>query len=222
MLSRERRNAALARCPFCTPRPGEILLENSVARALLDLRPLCVGHVLVVPRAHCASVGEAQDPVREGTLAMARELAKTLRRCRGEAGVYEHGGSPICRPRECQGGPTHAHLHVLPVDEDLTSRWISDARAACATTTGVSRHYLYQEVWEQISPCRVDLPPVVPRHFIRRLLEHSLEERGVQWYPMGADPALHASATAQTRSLILANVMAPLHEPLLASTTARN
>lgn len=184
-------SGALDRCPFCRPASAEVLRETDSARLLIDLRPLCAGHMLVVPRFHVTSLDEAERGLRTGTLELARDAVRLLRGAFGEAGIYEHGGSPICRPRSCQGGPTHAHLHVLPVAEDiLVGLEPQDA--------GGSVHYLYQEVDGASHPERQDLGSAVPRHLIRSRLQHAMAERGMRWLPMGADPRLHLAAIRET------------------------
>jgi diadenosine tetraphosphate (Ap4A) HIT family hydrolase len=184
-------------CPFCLPADAEVLEQTADARLLIDLRPLCVGHVLVVPRVHVSSVAESELSVREGTLGLAREAARLLRDTFGEAGIYEHGGSPICRPRSCQGGPTHAHLHVLPVAEDVLLNHQPDE------PTGLRgpAHYLYQEIDDVAPSASQPLGPTVPRHLVRGRLQQTMAERGMRWLPTGADRRLHLTAIEETMRL---------------------
>ncbi|MCD6373742.1 MAG: HIT family protein, partial [Thermococcus sp.] len=39
-------------CPFCNPRPENILHEDGLMRILIDSYPASRGHLLVVPRRH--------------------------------------------------------------------------------------------------------------------------------------------------------------------------
>lgn len=185
-------------CPFCLPADAEVLEQTADARLLIDLRPLCVGHMLVVPRVHVSSVAEAELSVREGTLGLAREAATLLRDTFGEAGIYEHGGSPICRPRSCQGGPTHAHLHVLPVAEDV----LLDHQPDEPTGLRGPAHYLYQEIDDDVPSASQSLGPTVPRHLVRSRLQQTMAERGMRWLPMGADRHLHLTAIEETLRLV--------------------
>jgi diadenosine tetraphosphate (Ap4A) HIT family hydrolase len=43
-------------CPFCTPDPGEIILENDDAYAKYDQNPVSPGHLLIIPKRHTSSV----------------------------------------------------------------------------------------------------------------------------------------------------------------------
>jgi diadenosine tetraphosphate (Ap4A) HIT family hydrolase len=185
-------------CPFCLPADAEVLAQTDAARLLIDLRPLCVGHVLVIPRVHVSSVAEAELSVRDGTLGLARETATLLRDTFGEAGIYEHGGSPICRPRSCQGGPTHAHFHVLPVAEEI----LLDHQTGEPTAASGPAHYLYQEIDDAGPPVRQPLGPMVPRHLVRGRLQQTMAERGMRWLPMGADRRLHLTAIEETIRLV--------------------
>jgi diadenosine tetraphosphate (Ap4A) HIT family hydrolase len=198
---------AYDRCPFCRPRANEILLERPLARALIDIRPLCRGHVLVVPARHVASISDADDETRAAVLELAGELAEGLRRGSTEAGIYEHGGSPICQPRTCFSGPTHAHVHVLPVAADLCATWMAQPQAALGVGSG--SHYLYQHLSKERTAVTRSLPPFVPRHFLRTLIQPVLADRGICWLPMAAPPHLHAEMAADTRAMVSATAVGP-------------
>src|SRR4051812_41522835 len=114
-------------CPFCAPASGEILHEMAAALVLADTRPLCPGHVLVIPRQHVPSAMDA--PAAASLFSLARAVADALASAMGEAGVYEHGGHPLCRHGSCRRGPLHAHLHVLPFREDIIDLWTAERGA---------------------------------------------------------------------------------------------
>ena len=58
-------------CPFCAivagTAPADLVLDDDVAVAFLDHRPLFPGHVLVVPRRHVVTLPEL-DPAEVGPL----------------------------------------------------------------------------------------------------------------------------------------------------------
>lgn len=173
-------------------------MERSSVRLLVDIRPLCVGHVLVVPKAHAASLVEAPVKARKAALELAREAAGRLRDVHGEAGIYEHGGSPICQPRVCRSGPTHAHLHVAPLAEDIVGTWLEEAPLG----ESEQHHYLYQGIEGGGDGRRAPLGPNLPNHFVRYLLARALAERGRSWLPLGADPRSHLAAIEATRDML--------------------
>jgi diadenosine tetraphosphate (Ap4A) HIT family hydrolase len=89
-------------------------------RLVADEYPRCVGHVLLITKAHLvghmdapgewlAELSHAQEYVR-------RFLIDTF----GEAGFWEHGGPAKEVP--------HAHLHGLPVDIVLGAEWPEQGR----------------------------------------------------------------------------------------------
>lgn len=49
----------MSACVFCTLLEKEILVENELARAFFDKYPVSVGHVLIVPKRHAASLFDA-------------------------------------------------------------------------------------------------------------------------------------------------------------------
>ena len=48
-------------CPFCSPGPDVIVLENALAYARFDRYPVSPGHLLIIPRRHFSSLFEATD-----------------------------------------------------------------------------------------------------------------------------------------------------------------
>ncbi|HEY3530307.1 MAG TPA: histidine triad nucleotide-binding protein [Nocardioides sp.] len=102
----------MADCIFCKIVAGEIpadvVAETETALAFRDLNPQAPLHVLVVPRAHVADVGELAD-VEPATVA---ELVRVARGVATDAGhdsyrlVFNTG-------EEAGQSVFHAHLHVL-------------------------------------------------------------------------------------------------------------
>lgn len=101
-------------CIFCRIVAGEIPAEI-VARtddtvAFLDVQPLADGHVLVVPRAHVATVEDLEANGAADLFALVRRLAGPARDAVGAAGStigINNGGAT---------GQTipHVHVHIVP------------------------------------------------------------------------------------------------------------
>ncbi|MEV4610980.1 HIT family protein [Kitasatospora sp. NPDC049258] len=99
-------------CIFCDVIAGRVpahrVLEDEVAVAFLDHRPLFPGHVLVVPREHletvtdlpAAQVGPFFSRVQRVTLAV-------------ESGMAAAGSFVAANNRVSQSVP-HLHVHVVP------------------------------------------------------------------------------------------------------------
>jgi len=100
-----------ADCLFCRIARGEIpatiVAQNDDCVAFRDIDPKAPTHVLVIPRAHVASLSEATDPAVVGRLAlMAADIAKREGLDRGYRTVINTGPD---------AGQTvhHIHLHLL-------------------------------------------------------------------------------------------------------------
>ena len=100
-------------CLFCKIIAGEIpstrVYEDELVFAFRDINPMAPTHVLVVPKAHAASLAEA-DALDD------RTLAACLRAC-GKVAAREGltGGFRVvsnCGSDACQSVP-HLHFHVL-------------------------------------------------------------------------------------------------------------
>lgn len=106
-------------CVFCaiaTGRaPASVVHEDDEFVAVVDLRPVTTGHLLVLPRAHHAGLADLPAEAGSGMFAVAHRLAAALRRtdlrCEGINLFLADGkaaGQEI----------PHVHLHVIPRHAD--------------------------------------------------------------------------------------------------------
>ena len=101
-----------AGCIFCTivrgEAPAEVVLDDDVCFAFLDVKPLFHGHVLVVPRAHVVTLPDLPPadigPLFERVRAIARAVPKAL----GAEGTFVAMNNVVS-----QSVP-HLHVHVVP------------------------------------------------------------------------------------------------------------
>lgn len=99
-------------CIFCRIARGEIpstrVAESATMFAFRDLNPQAPAHVLVIPRAHVASLAEADDPAMLGDLltfaaSVARAEGIDTDGYRVVVNIGPHGGQTV----------DHLHLHLL-------------------------------------------------------------------------------------------------------------
>ena len=118
-------------CPFCSPDPERIVVQNTLAVALHDAFPVTPGHTLVVPRRHVGDYfalwPEEQAAVWQLVNQVRNDLEAEL-----EPDGYNLGVN--AGPAAGQTVP-HAHAHVIPRrrgDQDDSRggvRWIFPERA---------------------------------------------------------------------------------------------
>jgi diadenosine tetraphosphate (Ap4A) HIT family hydrolase len=102
-------------CPFCGIIAGELtasrVYEDDHVVAFMDVRPLTLGHLLVVPRAHAASLEDLNEDPGTRVFAVAHQLARALRNsavpCEGVNFFLADG---VAAGQEV----FHVHLHVIP------------------------------------------------------------------------------------------------------------
>ncbi len=127
-------------CIFCKIIAGDIpsatIYENDEFKAILDRFPSNEGHVLIMPKEHCANIFEI-DPEKAGRLfTLAAKIARAMKDVLGfeNMNVLQNNG-PVA-------GQTvnHFHLHLIPRYEndkvnvswpqmDLTDEQIESVRA---------------------------------------------------------------------------------------------
>ena len=99
-------------CLFCRiankQLPAKLIAESDHALAFHDIAPQAPVHVLVIPKAHYASLAETPDG---SVMAAVSELAKQVAR---ELGVEEAGYRVVVNTGD-DGGQTvhHLHAHVM-------------------------------------------------------------------------------------------------------------
>jgi histidine triad (HIT) family protein len=100
------------KCLFCRIASGEIpakiVTEDATCIAIRDVNPQAPVHVLVIPRAHVASLNEVTSPaLMADMLQMAREVAK-------QEGIAASGYRVVFNTNS-DGGQSviHLHAHVL-------------------------------------------------------------------------------------------------------------
>lgn len=99
-------------CLFCRilrkEIPASIVAENEFCVAFRDINPQAPVHILVIPRAHVASLNEARDARLIGLMhVFAAQLAKT-------EGLADRGYRTVINTNADAGQTVfHLHLHLL-------------------------------------------------------------------------------------------------------------
>lgn len=103
-----------ADCLFCRvirrEAPAKVLFETDRVLAFEDVRPQAPVHVLVIPKAHIASLNDAPD----GSEALLGEVLLAARRAAREKGVAGTGYRVVLNTGRDSGQAVfHIHFHVL-------------------------------------------------------------------------------------------------------------
>jgi histidine triad (HIT) family protein len=108
-------------CVFCKIRDGQIpsikIYEDDRTLAFMDINPLNAGHCLVIPRAHAATLFEAEPVDLQAAITAAQKVARALREALAPDGLnmlQANGAAAF------QSVP-HFHLHLIP-------RWNNDGK----------------------------------------------------------------------------------------------
>jgi histidine triad (HIT) family protein len=103
---------ASGRCVFCEIIDGRaaahVVLDDDVALAFLDQRPLFPGHTLLVPREHHETLADLPVPLVGPLFERAQLLSRVM-----EEGLGAAGSFVAVNNRVSQSVP-HLHVHVVP------------------------------------------------------------------------------------------------------------
>jgi histidine triad (HIT) family protein len=99
-------------CAFCAvvrkEASAHVVLEDDVCVGFLDLRPLFRGHVLIVPRAHVATLPELAAAEVGPLFARVRQLTRVMPAALSAEGTFVAMNNAVS-----QSVP-HLHVHVVP------------------------------------------------------------------------------------------------------------
>lgn len=101
-------------CLFCKIIAGEILstkvYEDSTVFAFLDIRPVNIGHILIVPKVHYANLYETPNETIAHMMVVAKELSIAVKK------ALNAGGINIEMNNDGPAGQIifHTHLHIIP------------------------------------------------------------------------------------------------------------
>ena len=125
-------------CVFCEivagREPAHVVLDDEVAMAFLDMRPLFPGHTLLVPRVHVETLAELPPDLVEPYFSRAQRLSALME---APEGMGAAGSFVAMNNRVSQSVP-HLHTHVVPRNRKdglrgffwPRAKYASDAEAA--------------------------------------------------------------------------------------------
>lgn len=101
-------------CIFCKivakQAPSSILYEDATVLAFLDIRPLNMGHTLVIPRAHYVDIFDIPAKELSAVHLVAKQLSFAVKKATGADGI-----SIIQQSGKAAGQDVfHLHVHVVP------------------------------------------------------------------------------------------------------------
>jgi histidine triad (HIT) family protein len=110
-------------CIFCKivrrEIPSTTVLETDEAVAFLDIHPVNLGHVLVVPREHHANLTELPDSLSAHVGALLPRLCRAIQAATGADGF----NVIINNGRAAGQTVDHGHWHIIPRFDDDAVNW---------------------------------------------------------------------------------------------------
>ena len=108
-------------CVFCKIRDGQIasvkIYDDERTFAIMDINPLNEGHLLVIPKAHAATIYEVAEDDLGRSAVVAKQIARAVQKALQPDGLnllQANGAAAF------QSVP-HFHLHLIP-------RWSGDGK----------------------------------------------------------------------------------------------
>ena len=101
-------------CIFCKIVRGEIpsnkIYEDNLVLAFLDIRPISMGHTLVIPKSHCNDIFDMQEKDASAVMLAVKKVANAVLH-----GLNAEGVNVLNSNRKTAGQEVfHYHAHVIP------------------------------------------------------------------------------------------------------------
>ena len=129
-------------CVFCKIRDGLIpatrIYDDERTMVIMDINPINSGHCLVIPKAHAATVWEAEPADLQAAITTAKKVALSIRDALKPDGLNMLQANG---PAAFQSVP-HYHLHLIP-------RWENDGKGFDWTLVPGDRAHI-QSVGERL------------------------------------------------------------------------
>lgn len=101
-------------CLFCKiinhEIPANFVYENDKVVAFLDIAPVNPGHTLIVPKAHCESILDADPEVLQELILATKKIAQAIQDGLG----YEGFNLGVNNGRVAGQIVPHLHFHIMP------------------------------------------------------------------------------------------------------------
>ena len=99
-------------CVFCKIINGDIpskkVYEDDLVISIMDIDPICDGHILIIPKKHYTDIFELDNEIYSHINTVAKDLTKKLMHNLDKASMtasYNYGDRQVVK---------HFHLHLLP------------------------------------------------------------------------------------------------------------
>jgi len=108
------KNSDGASCLFCKIIAGEIpatkVYEDDTVLAFLDIRPVNIGHTLVIPKAHHTNLYDTPDETLAHMMTIAKKLSVAIKGSLNTDGInIEMNNDPVAGQIIF-----HSHIHIIP------------------------------------------------------------------------------------------------------------
>jgi len=102
-------------CIFCKivekKAPAGILFENDLVMAFLDIRPVNIGHTLIIPKIHVQTIDQLDsEDVFSELFNVGKKIHKLLKKLPGVTGFNYLIANGVDAGQEV----FHVHLHIIP------------------------------------------------------------------------------------------------------------
>ena len=113
----------IKKCPFCDiirqSASAEVLYQNDAAIAILDIRPIHLGHALIIPRHHCETFLDLPPESLNGLMEATQRVSRAM-----VAGLQLEGFNIFSNNGTIAGQSVfHFHWHVTPRYKDDNIRF---------------------------------------------------------------------------------------------------
>ena len=100
----------MSECVFCDKNKltTDIVYEDNVVMAFMDMNPINEGHILIIPKEHYLDIDEIPDEILSHLMIISKKIVSALKE------IYKPNGYSIMQNGGEFNDVGHYHLHIFP------------------------------------------------------------------------------------------------------------
>ncbi|MBD5145739.1 MAG: HIT family protein [Ruminococcus sp.] len=125
----------MSECVFCDKNKitTDIVYEDNVVMAFMDMNPINEGHILIIPKEHYLDIDEIPDEILSHLMIISKKIVSALKE------IYKPNGYSIMQNGGEFNDIGHYHLHIFPRYKGDGFAWTYDGESKDVNEEAVKR-----------------------------------------------------------------------------------
>lgn len=182
-------------CPFCKetkfkynklaklPTTDTMLFSNDKLYVIVDISPLCLGHILIIPKHHYLNFYEMPYNIKKDVIKLKENIIKVYKKVyNSDVLFFEHGSA---QSQYAGSSIDHAHLHCIPyqidIEETLNKTLGKPIQCDILAPSNFNNDFSYIYLESKKNGKVIYKVNKLQHQFLRKLILEKLGDNNFQW-----------------------------------------